>query len=297
MMYYLFILGKILCLIFPRQWCYFLAKILATVHFYLSKKDRDAVKYNLSPIVEDEKRCTRSTHQVFVNFSYYLVDFFRYSKLDQNFIKKYVKVEGINFLQESLSKKKGVVSLTAHLGNYELGGAVVALLGYPIYAVALPHKDKRTNEFFNRHRRRVGIGVIPTGVSVKQCFSVLKKGAMIAFLGDRDFTAGAGIEAEMFSRRANIPRGAFYFAMRTGAAIVPSFFVRQNKKFYRLIFEKPIWEATDASSLLTEEAQAAVIKNYILILEKYLRMYPEQWYMFEKYWVKDYESLGSNSRI
>ncbi|MBU1121752.1 MAG: lysophospholipid acyltransferase family protein [Candidatus Omnitrophica bacterium] len=285
-MYYLFVLGKIVCVTCPRCLCYFFAKVVATVYFYLSKKDRESVKYNIAPLVKAEE-LNFYARKVFINFAYYLVDFFRYSKLDQNFIRKYVKVEGAHFLEESLAKKKGVISLSAHLGNYELGGAVGALLGYPIYAVTLPHKDKRTNDFFNQQRRRVGMGVISTGVRVKQCFSILRQGNMIAFLGDKDFSGNAGVKTEMCSKIANIPRGAFYFAMKTGATIVPTFFVRENKKFYRFIFEKPIWESSDRKKSVPEDVQlAAIIKNYVTVVERYLSNYPDQWYMFEKYWVK-----------
>lgn len=284
-MYYLFVIGEIICRMFPREACYFFARVLASAYFYFSPKDSAAVKYNLCPVVE-AGQLNAKARQVFINFSYYLVDFFRYSKLNKTFVDKYVKVEGEHFLEDCLARKKGVVSITAHLGNYELGGAVAALLGYPIYAVALPHKDQRTNAFFNNHRRRVGIGVISTGAGVKQCFSLLKQGNMIAFLGDRDFSAAAkGVTVSMFSRQANIPRGAFYFALKTGAAIVPSFFVRENKRFYRLVFEAPIWTGNIESGALTEEEEALVINRYAAVLEKYLRRYPQQWHVFQRYWL------------
>jgi KDO2-lipid IV(A) lauroyltransferase len=282
-MYYLFILGKTLALILPRNMGYFLAKICAVAKYYFSKKDRETVNYNLGPVIRDVKERRKVALEVFVNFSYYLVDFFRYSKLDKKFIEKYVKIDGLEYLNRYLAENNGVIALSAHLGNYELGGAVAALLGYPIYAVALPHKDKRTNELFNRQRECVGMKVISTGATVKKCFSCLNQGNMIAFLGDRDFSGG-GVKVKMFSRYARLPRGPVFFAIKTGASIVPCFFVRENKKYYRFIFVKPIFLNRGDSKGKDEEKKA--LEEYVSVLEKYIKKYPQQWYMFEKYWLK-----------
>jgi KDO2-lipid IV(A) lauroyltransferase len=280
-MYYLFIFGKFLSLIFSRKICYIIARCLALLQFLISPKDREAVTYNLSPVVKENKKIDRFVKEVFINFSYYLVDFFRYSKLDKNFIEKYVKIEGLFHLEKALSKKRGVITLTAHLGNYELGGAVASLLGYPIYAVALPHRDKRLNRLFNRHREMVGMKVIHTGISIRQCLYVLKEGKVVAFLGDRDFFKN-GIKVRMFSRYALLPRGPAYLALKTGACILPSFFIRKNKYYYVLIFERPI--DCIEENLFSEEE---IIKRYTKFLENYIEKYLQQWYMFEKYWLKE----------
>lgn len=295
-MYYLFVLGKALSLLFPRGVGYLAAKLLAAAQYCFSAKDRETVLYNLAPIIRDEKKRKEIARSVFVNFAYYLVDFFRYSKLDDKFIKKYVKVSGEDYLNGCFSRRQGIIIISAHLGNYELGGAVTSLLKQSTYAIALPHKNKHINDFFNRQRRRVNMKVIPTGMAIKQCFSLLKQGEMIAFLGDRNFIGG-GVEVEMFSRQAKIPRGAFFFALKTGACIIPSFFIRENKYFYHLIFEKPIFGAPDLSGADslgentgyvspagTPEQEKVLMNKYLQVLEKYIQKYPDQWYMFGKYW-------------
>jgi KDO2-lipid IV(A) lauroyltransferase len=280
-MFCLFSLGKFLALILPRGLCYALARFLAVTQFYCSKKDRAAVIYNLSVAAENKEKIKGYAKEVFINFAYYLVDFFRYAKLNADFIKKYVKVDGIDNLDTFLKQKKGVLAVTAHLGNYELAGAVTSLLGYKVSAIALPHKNKQLNNFFNMQRKLVGINVLPTNMAVKKCFSLLRRGELVAFLGDRDFFGG-GLAIEMFSRQAILPRGPAFFALKTGAVFIPAFFVRENKKFYRLIFERPI--SSGSAGLRTEEE---VLTRYAGILEQYIKKYPGQWYMFEKYWLTE----------
>ncbi|MDD5584743.1 MAG: hypothetical protein PHV55_06785, partial [Candidatus Omnitrophica bacterium] len=71
-----------------------------------------------------------------------------------------------------------------------------------------------------------------------------------------------------------------FFALKTGAAIIPTFFVRERKKYYHLIIEKPLeYDKDDA------QAQENIIKKYASILEKYISQYPDQWYMFQRYWL------------
>ncbi|MCF7800290.1 hypothetical protein K9M16_04815, partial [Candidatus Babeliales bacterium] len=97
-MYYLFILGKIIALSFPRTISYKIAKFFALAHFYLSKKDREAVFYNLRPLIGENQKKEKVAKKVFVNFAYYLTDFFRYSRLNHKFIKKYIKVDHIEIV-------------------------------------------------------------------------------------------------------------------------------------------------------------------------------------------------------
>ncbi len=279
-MYYLYLLGSILTSIFPRNFCYLFARFISAVHYYFSKKDRGTVFYNLSPVVEDKRKLKRCVQEVFINFAYYLVDFFRYSKLNKDFIKKYVRIEGRENLDKALAEGKGVIVLTGHLGNYELAGAVLSLLGYPLSVVALSHEDKRINRFFDNQRQRVGMKVIPTGTTIRSCFSALKQGDMLALLGDRDFS-GAGVKLKILSKYAYFPRGIAFFALKTKAPIIPIFLVRKDKRSYHLVCEKPITYDKE------QQDEVAIIKKCNVVLERYIKEYPQQWYMFQKWWVDE----------
>jgi len=278
-MYWFFVLGGIITSILPRAASYKFAKFLALLNFYFSKKDRDAVTYNLSAVVGDAKKVQVYAREVFINFSYYLTDFFRSYKIDHDFIKKYVKIENLEYLDSSFQKGKGVITVTAHLGNYELAGAVVARLGYPISVVALPHKDKRTNVFFDKRRKFSGMQVIPTGVAIKGCLSALRRGEIIALLGDRDFSKKGKIY-KMFSRDACIPRGVYFFSHKTEATVIPCFLIREDVFFYRFIFDQPI-------HCSKETKEKDLVTQYLTVLEKYIKKYPGQWYIFEKYWLAE----------
>ncbi len=287
-MYYIYIIGECIASLLPRSIGYQISKVISSICFTISKKDKDTLLYNLYPVIKDRKKAIKLSKEAVNNFAYYLVDFLRYNKFNRNFVDKYVEISGLENLDQAHAKGKGVIAITAHIGNYELAGAVIALLGYPLSVVALPHKKKKVNDFFNGNRLRVGIKVIPTGIAVKGCVSVLRKGEVLAILGDKSFSS-SGRNIEMFSKSAVIPRGASFFALKTGAEIIPSFLVRRKKFFYNLIFEKPI--KFDKGSACPEKE---ILEQYTEILGKYIKKYPGQWYMFEKYWVD--ASTSDNER-
>jgi len=276
-------LGQSLALALPLRAAYSVATFAARLHYLLSKKDRRIVFGNLRAVFpsENEVNLHRLAKEVFVNFAKYLVDFFRLEKLDIGFIEEKVKVVGRENLNEGLKEGRGVIILTAHIGNYELGGAIMPLLGYRFNAVALDHQNKLVNDFFIGQRVRTGVKVIPIGSALRRCYEVLKKGEVVALLGDRDFS-NRGITTEFFGRKALIPKGPAAFYVKSGASLVPGFLIRMPDDTFELRFERPI-SYRPTGYLETDEKNVANL--YVKVIEDYIRRYPSQWYMFRRFWL------------
>lgn len=276
-------LAQTLALLLPIRAGYSVAKFIAILQFRFSKKDREVVLDNLRAVLktDDEAVRRRVGKEVFINFAKYLVDFFRFSKLDESYIRSVVKFVGKDNFDEALRRGKGVIALTAHLGNYELGGAIVALSGYPFNAVALDHQNKFVNNFFIRQRRIAKINVIPMGAALKKCYECLTKGQVLALLGDRDFSSH-GIRVKFFGRDSSIPKGPAILSLRTGASIIPAFIVRLPDDTFKFTFEKPIsYNTTDNF----EDDVQRIIESYLKVIEEHVRKYPSQWFMFRRFWI------------
>ncbi len=257
---------------------------VSDIHYLFARKDRLAVQDNLRAIFPQlsNKEICRIRLTMYRNFAKYLVDFFRFQKLDLAFIQKNIKIKNIDRLNQALNLGKGVIVLTAHLGNWELGGVVVALLGYPLSAVALPHKSKQVNDFFNAQRQGKGLTVIPLGKAVRQCLDVFKKNQIVALVGDRDFTA-KGIQVNFFGKPTILPEGPAAFCLKTGAAIIPAFMVRNVDDTFTLLFEEPItFTPTDNR----HDDIRALVERYKPLFERYIRTYPDQWYMYRRFWIE-----------
>jgi len=262
---------------------YSLAKRISDIQYIFSKKDRDSVAQNLSIITKkDIDECQKLARQVFRNFGLYLVDFFRMSNLSVEDIKKRVKVEGIENIDGVLKQNKGGIILTCHIGNWEMGGVVMAMLGYDISALVLNHKHKNINDFFIKQREEKGLKVIPIDHSMKRCVSALRKKGLLAIAGDRDFTNN-GVVMDFFGMPASIPKGPAMFALKTNSPIIPGMLVRQGTFNYKLIFDTPI-ELKEIPGMDKDEIIKEADKKIVSIMEKNIRAYPDQWLIFRKFW-------------
>jgi KDO2-lipid IV(A) lauroyltransferase len=280
--YILYRIGQLLVFSLPLRWAYKLAVFICDVRYLVADKDRKYVRDNLLAIFPQKTK--REIHkiriQMFRNFAKYLVDFFRFEKIDREFINKYVRLENLHYLDQTLKKNMGVVVLTAHLGNWELGGVVIALLGYPFWVVALSHKDKRVDNFFISQRESKGLKVIPLGRAVRASISLLREGKILGLVGDRDFTE-KGRVLEFFSRPTIFPEGPAALSLKTGAPIIPGFMLRNSDDTFTLKIEGPI-EFNPSSN--KEKDIEELMLRYKTIFEDYIRRYPEQWFMFRRFW-------------
>lgn len=291
--YFLYRIGQFIAVMLPWKCAYALARFVSDIRLIRAHEDRRCVTGNLKVIFPDksDREIELLFRDMSRNFAKYLVDFFRFQELTTEYIAKYITIEGRQHFDGALKSGKGVIVLTAHLGNWELGGVVLGLLGYPFWAVALPHKHKKVNDFFNHQRESKGVRVIPFGRAARMCLNLLQQNKMVALVGDRDF-GGNGVMVDFFGRPSLFPEGPAAFALKTGAAIVPGFMVRQPDDTFLLKIEKPISVTPSGNK---QEDIVSVTRQFARLFEDYIRRYPDQWYMFKTFWCD--ENMRCNTGI
>jgi len=283
-MYGLYRAGQWLALCLPRSLAYRLGVFFTGFKFFFCREERRTMLSSLRVITgKDDRFLRKYPRQIYANFGRYLVDFFRAEKIDRRFVDKFIRIKNLEYMDEALGKGNGALGLTAHIGNWELCAQVMAILGYKMNAIALTHQDKRVDEFFIAQRKGKGVKVIPVGVSVRQCFAALKRNEIVGILGDRDFSGEHGITVGFFGKSMLAPRGAALLSLRTGAAIVPAFVIRdeRNPLYFTYSFEKPIYPEHTGNE---ENDIRTITEKYIKVIEKYVRQYPKQWFMFHEFW-------------
>ena len=253
------------------------------MQYLLSGRDRTSVRENLRAVLPgiDKKLLEKHTRDVFFNFARYLSVFFRFNKLSLAYIKENVKIEGRHYIDEALSLGRGLIVVSAHIGNWELGGAVLGLLGYPVDAITLTHSHKAVNDFFNGKRASTGLRVIPLEKAVRGVFSALNRNEIVCILGDRDFTRG-GIVLDLFGLPAMIPKGPAVFSLRNKTPILISFMLQESAGRSRLVFSAPIKFAPAGDY---EKDVRMLTELYLRQLEDCIRKYPGQWSMFRRFWL------------
>lgn len=284
--FFLYKIGQFIVNILPLRAAYAFAQILSDLQYSFSHTDRKSVRSNIKKILNRDEVDERLVRDVFRNFGKYLVDFFRMARyVDEDFVKKNVKCEGEEYLKDALKEGKGVIIVTAHIGNWELGGIIMGKLGYPLLAVALPHKHKWVNDLFNAQRDKCGITVVPPSVAVRRCLEKLKANESVALVADRDF-GPHGLPMDFLGYPTLLPKGPAVLAIRTGAVIVPSFMMRNPDDTFSLSFHKPVHASFIGEHTVTDDVLKGVINQYIKVVEDKIRQFPGQWLMFREFWIK-----------
>lgn len=277
-------IAELLARVLPRRMGYGLARRVADIIVLLDRNGRENVIANLRHIhqhggVALSDRALRAlARENFLNFAKYLVDFFHFLRLDQEQISRLIDFGNLREVFDGvMARGKGAIVLSAHLGNWELGVAAVAMQGYPIHAVALEHPNKKLNDLYWSYRSARGLRSIPMGRAARECIVALRHNEMIALVADRDFTASRAT-VEFFGRPARLPSGPAKLALATGAPLVPCFMIRRPDDTFTYIVDEPIW--ADKSRDSVED----IMRRMAVSLERVISRQSEQWFLFHNPW-------------
>jgi Kdo2-lipid IVA lauroyltransferase/acyltransferase len=280
--YFLYRLGEALAYILGRRGAYGLSSVIADVRFVQSKENRGIIQKNLSIVLSGSKDDVRKkTRETFHYFAKGIVDFLRLRKTDKSFIDRHVQVEGIEHLKTALAPGKGVLLVSGHLGVWELGAATLSTLGFKVSELALPHRDPRVNNYFDRQRRAVGLEVVSTRFGLRPCLRALRQNQVVAIMGDKDFTGREGVTVNFFGRPTEFPKGPGALALKAGAALVPTFMWRTKQNGYKLCMH-PSLNVGNPEELNLDVT--GLTQRFAHVLEKIIRAHPNQWTLFQEMW-------------
>jgi Kdo2-lipid IVA lauroyltransferase/acyltransferase len=189
-------------------------------------------------------------------------------------------VEGWSIVEERLAREKGLIMVTGHLGNWELGGAYVAARGLSMEAVARYMENPLFDRYLTRTRERVGMTIVHDDEAVRRVPRALRAGHAVAFLIDQGAVGLASTWVPFFGRLAKTPRGPAVFALRLGAPVVFGAALRQPSGKFRLTFE-PI-DTTSSGDLDADVDR--IVAEYTAVLEKWVRRAPEQYFWHHRRW-------------
>ncbi len=283
--YFLFRLTYSLVNFLPLKVSYAIAQTISDIQFAFSRIDKQSIHNNLQKIVASGEPSLQQSREVLRNFGKYLIEFFRMERhLDQDYIRENIDLENVDIIQSVLDKGRGGIIMTAHIGNWELGASVLSHLGFPVMAVALPHQQRDVNDFFNRQRESQGNIVVQSNVAVKRCVKRLRDNKLVALVADRDFTEN-GEELDFFGQKTLIPKGTAMFSLKTGAAIIPTFLIRNGFNKFVLKIQEPIYPPIIDDKMDERHAILKIMKKHTEIIENIIRQYPSQWLMFREFGV------------
>lgn len=90
-------------------------------------------------------------------------------------IHKWLDVEGYENYEKAIAKGKGILSIVAHFGNWELLPVAIPIYAKPMYIVYRPLDNPLIDNMVEYVRTMGGNSLIPKGGSGKQIMELLKR--------------------------------------------------------------------------------------------------------------------------
>jgi len=274
-------LSKIVILL-PRKLALNLGVFLGDLYFWIARNDRERAckQIGMSLEIRDNRKSRMLARCCFRNLCKNLIEFMRFPRLNLDNINKLVRFEGKEHIDNALRNGKGVIILTAHFGNWELLAASSSLSGYSSNVIARQIRSRTLDKLVKRHREMVGVVSIDRSKSVKTALRCLKRNELLGILADID-TEIDGIFVDFFGRLAYTPYGPVAISLKTGAALVPAFIVRQNDDTHCIFVEPPLnlYKSGDCKTDIKVNTS-----RFTKIIESYIRRYPDHWIWMHRRW-------------
>jgi KDO2-lipid IV(A) lauroyltransferase len=269
----------------PITWTHFLiVKIGGKIAWQFAGKYKKKMLDNLTltfqdSLSEEEKRHISQKsfrHIISVGVEgLYFFNFYK-EKLDPK-----IELEGRENLEEALTLGKGVIAVTAHLGNFVLLGAKLNASGFPFSVIINLPEHPRPANIIRQGAKNTGIHLIPLDPPLrcqKEILRTLRNGEIVGFVSDQNQKRG-GVIVEFLGRAMAMPAGPAIYHLNTGAPILPIFILRKDDLRHKIV----IADRIEVSLIGDKERDIFTITSQITkIIESYIRRYPEQWHWISK---------------
>ncbi len=254
-------------------------RLTAQLSFLFLWKYRQQMEKNISvvmsnefPTVKGRKALVRAAWKNFAQGIYETIGTLYLSKEK---ICSTIAVQGEEHLKRALARGRGVIGLSAHLGSFTMIGPRLAAAGYAFTVVIKQPRDEGFARLMNSYRAQVGIKTIsarPRQLAARQILKALRENDVVLLIADQ--FKSAGVEVEFFGRSSPAPRGPVTLALRTGAALLPMFMIRNPEGLLTLYIE-PELNLTQTGNL--QEDLTSNVAMFSRTLETMVRRFPEQW--------------------
>ena len=282
---------------FPRTWTAGMADFLGGMLFCVDRKHRDIAMDNLTYAFGHEKQpeeIKKIARQVFINLVKVVFEIGWSLHLNEKYFTEHFKIDGYHHIKNAYEKGKGVLALTAHLGNWELLTIIAAMIQFPLNIVVRPLDFIPLDHFIFNLRTRFGGKIIPKQRSIRTIIRSLDRGEMVALLMDQNVDWYEGVFVNFMGHRACTNKGLALLALKTGAPVVPVFMIRE-KSGLRAEF------GPEVVTVKTGDRQKDIEINtqeYNRVIENFVRRYPEQWFWIHQRWkTKPYQAWPRNPNL
>jgi lauroyl/myristoyl acyltransferase len=274
-----------LCMRLPRPAGLYGADRYFRLFFDLSYRKRQTVAENLARVLgltPDSDLVQSATRECFRLYGRYWYETFALRSMPWEEVDRRFSIDGLEHIDAAVAGGRGMVIALPHMGNWDAAGHWLCMHGYRLTAVAEELKPRAVYDLFFRHRRALGINIVPLSDSRKvgtALVGLLAENHVVTLVADRDLT-GRGVEVEMFGAPRRLPAGPAYLSLATGIPLcVAAVFTTAQGWHCRI---NPPAEI-ERSGVMRQDV-TALTQVIGAQFERFISAAPVDWHMFQPAW-------------
>jgi Kdo2-lipid IVA lauroyltransferase/acyltransferase len=192
-----------------------------------------------------------------------------------------VDVQGLENLRTAISRGKGVIFVTGHIGNWELMGHAVAAV-HPLSVVAAPIEPEQVNDMIVNLRAGMGVRTVlrTRPGAAKELIRIFRENRILGILIDQDTDVESAF-VDFMGRPAWTPTAAASMAIKFGAPVIFGYDHRTAGDRHSITIEGPV------DLIRTGDVEKDVVANTAMLTQKMegaIRKAPEQWVWMHRRW-------------
>ena len=253
-----------------------LARAVAHLLFACGGRRQGAALANLALAYPDLSARERSAiaRESWVQTAWAMLDAVRSRVWSDEELRRRVRFENLERLQQALARGRGALMLTLHFGSIELAMLTLPLAGIPLTVVGRPLPNPWIRRHMAQQRTRTGAQLLEHHDVAPRILDALRQGRAVAFLNDQYARRTGGILSPLFGARCFTAPGVALLALRSGAPVLPFYIMREGTDRHRAVV-LPELELHRTGDVRRDVATATARTNQVL--EEIIRLHPEQW--------------------
>lgn len=193
--------------------------------------------------------------------------------------------EGVDAL---LKEGKGIIFVSAHFGNWELGGAALSSLITPVASIYREFSTSEFDPYLLEARTNHRMELVEKNGALKHIAKALRSHRSILLMIDQAISPRSAIQVDFFGHPTYHIPSAAQLSAKFNAPIVGIYIIHDDEEHYTVRFEDPIETLSNDEQSIVESTQ-----KQIHALESLIRRYPKLWFWCHKRWKKEAPEIYS----
>jgi KDO2-lipid IV(A) lauroyltransferase len=202
-------------------------------------------------------------------------------KIHETNWRHYVSLMNKDWIVRGMLDDRPFILVTGHLGNFELGGVILGILGFPSYTVARTLDNPYLDRFVNQFRGSSGQYIIPKKGGYDQIEAVMARNGAITLLADQH-AGKKGCWVDFFGRPASTHKAIALLAFQYDAPMAVCASTRDGRLLH---FRLAGTHLADPRTLEPSRANVRDMTQWFTAcLEELIREAPEQYWWLHRRW-------------